>query len=104
MLEAVWSFSGVWLIYPHFDGALPTASGVVITDSVPSQLGNLGYQTSTDNGVVITCTSDITYAWTVSDLAVGQGGIITISGQVSNTLNVHNIILDFGQIINKVSA
>ena len=62
------------------------ARDVVITDIVAAQLENISYQVSGDNGVVITRTPDITYAWTVSDLALGQGGIISISAQVNDSL------------------
>jgi len=56
-----------------------TATGVVITDIVPLTLTNLSVVTS---GATITRTPGVTYAWSVADLAYGEGGVITITGRV----------------------
>jgi uncharacterized repeat protein (TIGR01451 family) len=56
-----------------------TTTGAVIDDVVPAGLINLQY---TNSGAVITPTGVISYSWLVQDLAPGEGGIITITGQV----------------------
>ncbi len=55
------------------------ATGVVISDVLPSILTDLSV---TCSGADITPTAGVTYAWEVQDLAMNQGGIITISGQL----------------------
>ncbi len=60
-------------------------SGVVITDSVPVTITNV---TSTSTGATITPTTGYTYAWTVADLAWGDGGVITLSGVIDPNLAV----------------
>ncbi len=64
-------------------GALP-ATGVVITDVAPVSVTNTHVVSSVSAGVVVTQT--LRYVWEVSDLNPGQGGIITITGQLSSTL------------------
>ncbi|MCP4992875.1 MAG: DUF11 domain-containing protein, partial [Gammaproteobacteria bacterium] len=65
-----------------------TATGVTITDIVPIEVEQLGTPLETaDAGVTITRTTGISYAWTVSDLGPGQGGLITITGQISSSLS-----------------
>jgi uncharacterized repeat protein (TIGR01451 family) len=65
------------------------ASSVVITDIVPvEQVGNLSYVSS---GVAITQVGGTPYVWEVADLATGQGGVITITGQLSTTLTAGTI-------------
>ena len=60
------------------------ASGVVITDIVPVSVTNTSVISS---GVAITDTGySPPYVWDVADLAFGQGGVITITGQLSATL------------------
>ena len=60
------------------------ASGVVITDIVPVSVTNTSVISS---GVAITDTgASPPYVWNVADLANGQGGVITITGQLSATL------------------
>jgi uncharacterized repeat protein (TIGR01451 family) len=63
-----------------------TATGVVLTDIVPAEVADLTYQASGDVGVALTRTTGITYEWMVSDLLSGQGGVITISGQLPTSL------------------
>ena len=60
-----------------------TATGVLITDTVPTLLTNVGYVGS---GALITPTGGVSYTWQVQDLATGQGGIITVTGVVSPSL------------------
>jgi uncharacterized repeat protein (TIGR01451 family) len=60
------------------------ASGVVITDIVPVSVTVTSVVSS---GVVITDTgASPPYGWEVADLPVGEGGAITITGQLSATL------------------
>jgi uncharacterized repeat protein (TIGR01451 family) len=61
-----------------------TATDVLISDIVPSQLINLGY---TNAGATITPTGTLLYEWEVQALAPGNGGVITITGVVSPSLN-----------------
>ena len=56
------------------------ARGVLITDSVPTDLIDLAV---TYSGAAITPTADYTYTWQVADLAPNDGGVITISGVIS---------------------
>ena len=59
------------------------ASGVVITDVVPVSVTVTSVISS---GVAITQVGGTRYVWDVADLAAGQGGVITITGQLSTTL------------------
>ena len=59
------------------------ATGIVITDRLPIGMTDVA---SFYSGVLITATPGITFAWQVQDLAPGQSGIITITGQLSSTL------------------
>ena len=56
---------------------------MVITDVVPVSVTNTSVISS---GVAITQVGGTRYAWNVQDLAVGEGGVITITGQLSTTL------------------
>jgi uncharacterized repeat protein (TIGR01451 family) len=60
-----------------------TATGVVITDVMPVSVTNV---ISVYSGALITPTGSSAYAWTVQDLGVGQGGVITITGVLSSPL------------------
>ncbi len=57
------------------------ATGVVITDVMPGELSALSYEFS--SGLSITLTGSVSYAWQAQNLAPGQGGVITITGQIS---------------------
>ncbi|HNT74341.1 MAG TPA: Ig-like domain-containing protein, partial [Anaerolineae bacterium] len=59
-----------------------TATQVVITDIVPLSLTQVSARWIFPGGQ-ITQTSGVAYTWSVSDLAPGQGGIITITGVVA---------------------
>ena len=60
-----------------------TATGVLITDAVPISVTNVSYVYA---GATLTETGPFSYTWQVADLGVGQGGVITITGQLSATL------------------
>lgn len=59
------------------------ATGVVITDHIPVSVTNTGV---ISHGVIITPVSGTRYVWQVQDLASGEGGVITISGVLSESL------------------
>jgi uncharacterized repeat protein (TIGR01451 family) len=59
------------------------AAGVIITDIVPITLTNI---TSTSTGAMITPTGAVNFVWMVQDLMPGEGGTITITGQISPDL------------------
>jgi len=61
----------------------------VITDIVPVTVTNV---TSTNAGATITATNGYTYSWSVADLAWGDGGIITITGEIDPNLTVGGVI------------
>ena len=63
------------------------ATGVVVSDSVPLSVTVSGVVSSTVGaGVVISQTSaSPNFAWAVSDLAAGAGGVITLTGTLSNS-------------------
>ncbi|MEM7029049.1 MAG: cadherin domain-containing protein [Chloroflexota bacterium] len=65
---------------------IDTAIGVVITDLIASDFVNVVYEATADSGVTVTQTAGITYAWIVGPLMQGQGGIITITGQLPETI------------------
>ena len=66
------------------------AESVVISDSVPVSVTVTGVTSSTvGSGVLITETSGgPDFGWTVSDLAVGAGGYIILTGRLSNSASL----------------
>lgn len=56
-----------------------TITGVVISDTLPAAITNTSVNSS---GAAITLVAGSSYVWNVQDLAAGQTGYITISGQV----------------------
>lgn len=64
-----------------------TATAVTITDLVPSELTNLQVITATsDPGIRITNSGATPpFHWHVSDLLIGQGGTITVTGLINPT-------------------
>jgi len=73
-----------------FSNAGPVlATGVVISDMLPSSLTGLSI---TRSGAAITPAAGVTYAWEVQDLAMNQGGIITITGQLGDGSPVEGIL------------
>ena len=61
-----------------------SASNVVISDTLPSALINVSTAWQVDTGLNLVESSTNPHQWTLTSLASGQGGIITIIGQVSN--------------------
>ncbi len=72
------------LIFSNAGGDL--AADVVITDRVPPSVTHASL--TVDSNLDITLTGGISYAWEVEDLAQDEGGIITITGQLSDALTV----------------
>jgi uncharacterized repeat protein (TIGR01451 family) len=60
-----------------------TATGVVITDTIPISVTNTGVFSS---GVAITPRVGTRYVWDVADLVQGAGGVIIITGALSDSL------------------
>ncbi|MEM7030557.1 MAG: Ig-like domain-containing protein, partial [Chloroflexota bacterium] len=59
-----------------------TATGVIITDSVPISVTNVSV---VNNGVTITDTgASPAYAWQVANLSPNEGGVITLTGTLNN--------------------
>lgn len=61
-----------------------TASSVVVTDAVPVSVTETAVVSS---GVTITQHVGTRYVWDVADLAPGEGGLITITGVLSDSLS-----------------
>lgn len=72
-----------------------TATSVLITDTVPAALTDVGY---TRSGVIITPTSSVSYTWEVQDLAPATGGVITVTGVVSPGLGTGTILTNTATI------
>jgi uncharacterized repeat protein (TIGR01451 family) len=66
-----------------------TATGVMITDVIPTGLVNLAF---TSSGASVSAQDGAPYIWNVSDLAPNTGGIITITAQADNTFANNNIL------------
>ncbi len=66
-----------------------TATGVLITDTIPIALTNVNY---TRRNVAITPTGSISYTWKVQDLTPGASGVITITGVVSPDLKPGTVL------------
>ncbi len=64
-----------------------TATGVKITDTVPSSLTNLSV---TSSGVVLTATAGYTYTWQIANLNVNDKGVITITGKATSNAGLTN--------------
>lgn len=61
-----------------------TATQVIVTDTLPAYLSVSSVLTS---GIVISDTGQLpAYVWTVQDLALGQGGVITLTGNLITPL------------------
>jgi uncharacterized repeat protein (TIGR01451 family) len=61
-----------------------TATNVVVTDSIPVSVTNTAVVSTGD--VTITLRGGTHYVWDVGDLAPGEGGVITITGVLSQGL------------------
>ncbi len=64
------------------------ATSVVITDDVPLSVTNLSVDSS---GAGITPRNGTRYVWDVEDLSAGEGGVITLTGTLSNPLAAGSI-------------
>ncbi len=60
-----------------------TAHGVVISDTLPAALTSLAWSA---HGVPITLQVGSTYVWDVGSLPAGTGGVITVTGRISPSL------------------
>ena len=80
------------------------ASGVVLSDSIPLSVTVTGVTSSTvGSGVIITQTSSgPNFAWAVSDLAVGAGGVITLTGAVNGSLAADAVITNTATILSLI--
>ena len=75
------------------------AFATVISDSTPVSVTVTGVTSSTFGGGVITQTSGApNFAWRVSNLAVGAGGVITLTGTISPTLAIGGAITNTATI------
>lgn len=61
-----------------------TATGVVLTDTIPVSVTNTSVISTSD--VAITARAGTRYIWDVDDLAPGAGGVITVTGVLSEPL------------------
>ena len=77
---------GDWLTYTiaFINNGPDVVDEVSITDIVPISLTNLSYSSS---GVPLTEVGSVPYGWLVEDLAVGQVGSITITGQLTTAVS-----------------
>ncbi len=74
-------------------------SGVTISDSLPVSVTVTSVASSTFGGGAIVQTSGApNYAWTVSDLPAGAGGVITLTGAVSAGLNADAVLTNTAAI------
>ncbi|MGD2158308.1 MAG: hypothetical protein PVG32_15630 [Anaerolineales bacterium] len=60
------------------------ASGVIISDTIPSELTDLSFDYG---GIELTQIGSTPYRWQVQDLAPGEGGVITITGILDPALS-----------------
>ena len=67
----------------YTDAPTGTAVGIILTDVVPIYLTGVTWQSS---GAVVTPTGAVDYAWLVQDLLPGDGGTITITGEIDQGL------------------
>ncbi|MBI2863558.1 MAG: PQQ-binding-like beta-propeller repeat protein [Chloroflexi bacterium] len=70
------------LTYTNFSSE--AASEVTIADLIPDAVANLSY---TNSGLPVTPTAGLSFNWQVGTVAPGQGGTITITGNVSPSLS-----------------
>ena len=66
------------LVYTNYGPE--TLSDVLVTDSLPITLTNLSY---TYSGARITATGSFSYTWQVEELDAGEGGIITVTAEIT---------------------
>ncbi len=82
------------------NAGLSTVAGVVITDIVPPYLTNLLVLV---RGATITPTGSLTYVWQVQDLALDEGGVITITGELISPLPRGFVFTNTAQITTTTS-
>ncbi len=70
------------------NGGPDVATSVILTDSIPV---NVSVASIISSGVAITQTSP-GYVWAVQDLALGEGGMITITGQITDSIAITSTI------------
>jgi uncharacterized repeat protein (TIGR01451 family) len=58
------------------------ASGIIVTDIVPAQILTSSFASTLN----LTRTDSLTYVWSIAPLGPGEGGVITISGQIDPAL------------------
>jgi len=75
-----------------------TAAGVVITDSVPVSVTGASW-----SGTANVSLQGGTYVWDVTDLGMGQGGIITITGVLSSDLPLGTVFTNTAIITTTVA-
>jgi uncharacterized repeat protein (TIGR01451 family) len=90
-----------------------TATGVVVSDSVPASVTGVSDAWSVVGGE-ITRTPGVTFEWTVSRLGPGEGGVITITGLLSdalphehvfsNTVVITGVVVDADTLDNEGTA
>ncbi|MCP4361708.1 MAG: DUF11 domain-containing protein, partial [Chloroflexi bacterium] len=73
------------------------ASSTILTDIVPSTIISPSFSNA---GAVITPTGIVPFSWQLSDLAPGEGGIITITGIISPGLMTNTTITNTAVITN----
>ncbi len=72
------------------------AHDVVITDRVPVSVTIASRQVA--SSVEITASGSISYVWEVQDLDAGEGGVITITGKLTDLLPGRNVFTNSAQI------
>jgi uncharacterized repeat protein (TIGR01451 family) len=81
------------IVYSNAGG--DTASGVVITDRVPVAVTMPAWVNS---GAIITKRMATQFVWDVEPLSPGEGGTITITAQVSDTVDAPTVFTNTAQI------
>jgi uncharacterized repeat protein (TIGR01451 family) len=76
------------------------ATNVILTDTLSTLIHNIQYINS---GSIISMTSTFPYVWQVSDLAPGDGGVITISAAINTLLHNGDVITNSAQISAQMS-
>ena len=77
------------------------AFNTMITDVVPAEVQNL---TIVNSGIAITPTGIVPYAWQVGDMAVGEGGTITITAIISPELMIETTIVNTVEITSSLDV
>ncbi|MEM7028117.1 MAG: LamG-like jellyroll fold domain-containing protein [Chloroflexota bacterium] len=75
-----------------------TLTGLEVTDVMPPEIISVTHESALDSGVVITYTASNPHTWQVSNLTPGQGGVITLTGQVDIATPLHTVITNTATI------